>query len=288
MTDALLEFAKKVVEQPVHQAIAAMAQKVAEHHQPVSAVLAYGSAFRDSNPEKTLIDFYVLTQDATSVSLNPLSRLLCGWVPPNVYYTEHVLDGKSYRAKYAVLPMEQLAGKLKGDIANPYFWARFAQPMRLLWAKDEVARERVYQLLARAMNTAQANATRLAPGSTTRDQWVQLFENTYPTELRPEDPSRAKLIVDMQREHFERIGQLASPTVISYRPWSTRRWQGKLLSVMRLLKAAFTFRGGADYAAWKIERHSDVKIEVTDWQRRHPILASITLLPKLLRKGTLK
>jgi hypothetical protein len=61
-----------------------------------------------------------------------------------------------------------------------------------------------------------------------------------------------------------------------------------LLSVARLLKAAFTFQGGADYAAWKIERHSGVKIQVTDWQRRHPILASITLLPKLLKKGALK
>ncbi len=288
MTDAMQEFAKQTAERPVHPAVTVIAEQILLQYQPASAVLAYGSALRDSNPENTLIDFYVLTQDASGVSRNPLSRLLCGWVPPNVYYTEYNIDGKSYRAKYAVLPMEQLATKLKGDTANPYFWARFAQPMRLLWARDTVARERVYQLLARAMNTAQANATRLAPGSTIRDQWVHLFENTYPTELRPEDATRAKLIVDMQRDHFETIARFASPTVISFRSWSTRRWQGKLLSVLRLLKAAFTFQGGADYAAWKIERHSGVKIAVTDWQRRHPILASIKLLPKLLKKGALK
>lgn len=284
MTEALQDFARKTAEQPVHPSITAMAELIAAQHQPVSAVLAYGSALRDSNPENTLIDFYVLTQDASGVSRNPLSRFLCGVVPPNVYYAEHVIDGKSYRAKYAVLPLEQLAGKLKGDTANPYFWVRFAQPMRLIWTKDIVARQRVVQLLARAMNTARANAAQFS----TNAPWQTLFENTYRTELRPEDASRAKLIVDMQREHFETITKLASPTVVSNRAWSTRRWQGKLLSVARLLKAAFTFQGGADYAAWKIERHTGVKIKVTDWQRRHPVLASITLLPKLLKKGALK
>lgn len=288
MTTLLQDFAKQTAEQPVHPAIAKMALQILASHQPASAILAYGSAMRDSNPDSTLMDFYVLTQDSTGVSRNPLSRLLCGVVPPNVYYAEHTIDDKSYRAKYAVLPMEQLAGKLKGDTSNPYFWARFAQPMRLVWVADSIARERVFQLLERAMNTAQAHATQLAPGSTIRDQWVLLFENTYPTELRPEGASRAKLIVDMQREHFETIAKLASPTLVSHRLWSTRRWQGRLLSVARLLKAAFTFQGGADYAAWKIERHSGVKIEVTDWHRRHPILASIMLLPKLLKMGALK
>jgi hypothetical protein len=284
MIDALQDFARNTAELPVHAAVTALAELIALQHQPVSAVLAYGSALRDSNPENTLIDFYVLTQDASGVSRNRLSRFLCGVMPPNVYYAEHVIKGKPYRAKYAVLPMEQLAVKLLGETSNPYFWVRFAQSMRLIWTKDKVARQRVVQLLARAMNTAQANATQLSPDAS----WQTLFENTYATELRPEDASRAKLIVDMQREHFETITKLASPTVISNRSWSTRRWQGKLLSVARLMKAAFTFQGGADYAVWKIERHTGVKISVTDWQRRHPILASILLLPKLLKTGALK
>ena len=282
--DALQEYAKATAERPVHPAITAMASHILEQHQPACAVLAYGSALRDSNPENTLIDFYVVTQNRVGVSHNPLSRFLSAVVPPNVYYAEYVTEGKSYRAKYAVLPVEQLSQKLKGTTANPYFWARFAQPMRLVWAKDPAARQHIFQLLACAMNTAQAHAAQLSPDAS----WQTLFENTYPTELRPEDVSRAKLIVDMQSEHFETIAKLASPTVISNRAWSTRRWQGKLLSVARLLKAAFTFQGGADYAAWKIERHSGMKIQVTDWQRRHPVLASIMLLPKLLKKGALK
>ena len=288
MKRSLQDFAKVTAEKPVHAAITAMALQIVANHKPVSAVLAYGSALRDSNPDSTLIDFYVLTQGNEGVSKSAISRALCNLVPPNVYYAEHSIDGKTYRAKYAVLPLELLASRLKGETANPYFWARFAQPTRLVWTADDLARTRVIQLLTRAMETAQSHAALLAPGADAATQWTMLFENTYPTELRPEDPARAKLIVDMQRAHFETIATLAPSTSISTKPWSTRRWQGKLLSVARLLKAAFTFHGGADYAAWKIERHSGVKIEVTDWQRRHPVLASILMLPKLLRLGALK
>ena len=54
------------------------------------------------------------------------------------------------------------------------------------------------------------------------------------------------------------------------------------------MKAAFTFEGGADYAAFKIERHTGRKIEVTPWQRRHPLLAGLLMLPKLLRSRALR
>lgn len=67
-----------------------------------------------------------------------------------------------------------------------------------------------------------------------------------------------------------------------------RRLIGKPLNVMRLIKAAFTFQGGARYLAWKIERHSGVKVELTPWQERHPILASSVLFWRLYRKGAFR
>ena len=51
---------------------------------------------------------------------------------------------------------------------------------------------------------------------------------------------------------------------------------------MRLAKASFTFAGGIDYLAWKINRHAGTNIVLTPWQRRHPLLAAVTLLPRLL------
>ena len=50
----------------------------------------------------------------------------------------------------------------------------------------------------------------------------------------------------------------------------------------------FTFSGGAEYLAWKIERHSGHKVELSDWQKRHPVIAGLVLLPQLLWRGTVR
>ena len=70
--------------------------------------------------------------------------------------------------------------------------------------------------------------------------------------------------------------------------WARRRLEGKALSVVRLAKASATFAGGADYIAWKINRHAGTDIQLKPWQRRWPLLAAITLLPKLLKSGAIR
>ena len=46
--------------------------------------------------------------------------------------------------------------------------------------------------------------------------------------------------------------------------------------------------GGADYIAWKINRHAGTDIQLKPWQRRWPLLAAISLLPQLLRSGAVR
>ena len=70
--------------------------------------------------------------------------------------------------------------------------------------------------------------------------------------------------------------------------WARRRFEGKLLSVARLAKAAFTYSGGIDYLAWKINRHAGTQIEIKPWQRKWPLLAALVLAPKLLAKGAVR
>jgi hypothetical protein len=70
--------------------------------------------------------------------------------------------------------------------------------------------------------------------------------------------------------------------------WARRRAEGKLLSVVRLAKASATFAGGADYIAWKINRHAGTNIALKPWQRRWPLLAAISLLPRLLKSGAVR
>lgn len=272
---------------PVDPAIAEMVKAVLSKHQNVLAVLAYGSTLRDISPTESLIDLYVLTEDLRGVSANPASQLGCSVVPPNVYYAECVCNNKTYRAKYAALPFLQFGKRVSKSTDNPYFWARFAQPCHIVWSKDEAAHAQILAALEAAASTAFANAKALIDAPA-RQQWIILFQNTYRTELRPEAANRAELVVAANADYYTRLSSLLSDTAAIKPNWALRRFTGKALSILRLVKAAFTFQGGADYIAWKIKRHSGVAIEVKDWQRRHPLLAGIVLLPKLLSKGAVK
>jgi hypothetical protein len=57
---------------------------------------------------------------------------------------------------------------------------------------------------------------------------------------------------------------------------------------MRLVKSAFTFEGGVDYLLWKIERHSGVRVEVSDRVRRHPLIFGWGTLIELRRRGAFR
>ena len=70
--------------------------------------------------------------------------------------------------------------------------------------------------------------------------------------------------------------------------WQGRRLLGKTLNYLRLIKAAFTFDGAVDYVMWKVRRHSGVIVPVSDWQRRHPVLAAPGLAWKLYRRGAFR
>jgi hypothetical protein len=288
MTSAFGTFIRPRLLEPVPEPVRAMAHHVRSKYADVCAILAYGSTLRDADPSDTLIDLYVLTANMQSVSTNALSRLGCALLPPNVYYAECHVGEQTYRGKYAVLSMSQLAVKLGHSVSNPYFWARFAQPVRLVWSRDAGELESVVKCLARASATAYANAKGSLPAADTMDQWSNLFRETYGTELRPESAGRAQQIVAANAYHFEQIAKAFADVPPIQPHWFLRRMAGKTLSVLRLVKAAFTFQGGADYIAWKIKRHAGVEIEVTEFQRRHPLLAGLLLLPQLLRKGAVR
>jgi hypothetical protein len=53
-------------------------------------------------------------------------------------------------------------------------------------------------------------------------------------------------------------------------------------------KAAFTYAGGIDYLAWKINRHAGTKIQIKPWQRKWPLVAALVLVPRLLVKGAVR
>ena len=305
------------IDQAVAAPVTAIAAAARQRHGAVSAVLFYGSCLRHANLEDRIVDLYLLVDSYATAQRGRLSALANRALPPNVYYLEtQDAEGRPVRAKYAVCSLADFATGAAGGWFHPYLWARFAQPTRLLYCRDAAVKAQVTAALAgAAAHTAREGAALMVGEFTSRELWKTLFRETYRTELRAEGPERVDDLYEANRGYFEAVtdaalaplrvptaaaGDGALPTPAKYRQgstmrrgrlrarWRLRRAQGKLLSVLRLIKAAFTFAGGPDYLAWKIERHSGVALVLTPWQRRHPVLAAPLLFWRLYRRGAFR
>lgn len=272
----------------------------AAHEPAVVAVLAYGSCLRAGSLEDGIADLYVILSDYRSAHDTAFARWGNQLAPPNVYYLAVETKTGTLRAKYATVSLDQLRGKCSARTENPYFWARFAQPSALVWAKDEATREAIIEILSSAVETMLTKAAPLvAAKPTAHTLWRTALANTYRTEWRPEPDTRIDQLIAADKPYYTEAARAVFGPGLNIsadireagaarRAWARRRFAGKALTIARLIKASFTFQGGADYLTWKIERHSGRKITLSAWQRRHPLLAGLYLLPKLWARGVLR
>ena len=271
--------------------VSAIASAIAARHGAASrAVLFYGSALRERALEGRMLDFYLIVSDYRAAYSKRWLAVANRLIPPNVFYFEH----DAIASKYAVLSEADFAHECSPDAWTVSTAARFAQPSRLVWSADEPAAKRVVETVSRAAPTLLGWTLSLEPGDpTTLELWKRAFQMTFGAELRAERSDRSAAIVDTDPDRYKRFGEAARSFAIrsathGARWWRAKQRHGKLYSVARLSKASLTFSGGADYIAWKINRHAGTDIRLKPWQQRHPLLAAITLLRRLLKSGAVR
>ena len=271
--------------QPVDPRVTAMAVAIAAEHGAASrAVLFYGSCLREKQLDGLMLDFYLIVSDYRAAYATRWLAVANRLVPPNVFPFAH----NGLMAKYAVLSEADFRRLNGPDTRNVSVWARFAQPSRLAWASDDAARAKAIDAVALAAPALLGAAGR-RDGEDVLDWWKRAFALTYSAELRAERKGRGQSVVDGDPARYRRFGEAAAPLVADNAGgWPRRRLEGKALSVLRLAKASATYAGGAEYIAWKINRHAGTDIRLTDWQKRHPLLAALSLLPRLLRSGAIR
>lgn len=282
-----------ILDRPSPPAARLIAERLAARF-PGAAVLLYGSGISLSageEPTEIMFDYYVITPSYADSFASRAERLAAWLIPPNVYCFQEQTDYGVLRAKYAVLSIAHLEKLVSRRTFHSYFWGRFAQPMRLVAAPDAL-RTRVAAAAAAAVTTFCARAQPLADDQADwRQIWVRGMTASYRSELRAENGERAAKLV----EHFADWAGQATPLALAGREGKTARWaaalawraravQGAVLSVARLIKGTFTFDGGVDYIAWKIQRHTGVDLNVKDWERRYPVFALPFLSVRYFRR----
>ncbi len=276
--------------EPVDPRVNAAAAAIAAQHGAAScAVLFYGSCLRERELDGLMLDFYLIVSDYSSAYPRRWLAAANRLIPPNVFPFAH----QDLAAKYAVLSAADFLALNQPEASTVSVWARFSQPSRLVWARDDAAKRAAVEAVSCASQTLLALAAPIADhGDAFGDAlevWRAGFAQTYKAELRAERTSRSGSIVDADPERYRAFSAAISPVSLASKTDVMRRWRtlqrhGKLISVARLAKASLTFTGGIDYLAWKINRHAGTTITIKPWQRRWPLLGAVVLLPRLLAR----
>ena len=261
------------------------------------AVVFYGSCMRTRKYDNAVLDFYVIVDCYRNAYANKWHAFLNKILPPNVYFEQIKLNERAVQAKYAVVSRKDLTKRTAGSAFHPYFWARFAQPISVVYVHNATElqwlaaiQQQSVQTLVRKVNCI------LEQKWTSKELWINALQLTYRAELRTETKIRAIEIYTNDADYFDGITEAIpaekfaelevrrNKTMCKLR-WWFRSFIGKWLSVLRLLKATATFANGIDYIAWKIHRHTGESIQVSQRLRKYPWLFCWPLLWRLYRSN---
>jgi hypothetical protein len=307
----LIDPIRRQMSQPASPAIHALADALLANYQnAIEAILFYGSCLRTGEDRGGLVDLYVLVDRYRAIEPRRLLAALNKLLPPNVFYMEVPFEDRVVRAKYAVLSLNDFTAGASRWF-HSYIWGRFAQPIGLIYVRNDQIEQTIRSALAQAVLRFIDRVLPCIPASfTAHDLWCRGWTLSYRAELRAERPHKLVQLYEAAPQHYEQLTRsaidcLSFPIDVqkekgTYRytasfsdnvrrrsrlDWIVRSWQGKLLSALRLLKGLLTFRGGVDYILWKIERHSGEKVEVPRQLKRYPLIATFVIFWKLYRRG---
>ena len=271
----------------------------------VEAVLLYGSWLRGKRD--TLPDFYVIFTDYDQLP-SLWQKVANQLLEPNVYQLSLSKQNVKCSAKYATISLKHLEKKVKTGF-HPYLWARFSQPSKILYVKNEKAQYILDALIKSSEKKMMAEALGIAPISfTSRQLWETALTLTYGVELRAESKGKKTILVDHYQDYFESKVVAHSDSLRlsgtgnnewtfecsnkhrlkTKLRWKVRRILGIFLSIARLMKATSTFNQPLEYLLWKIERHTGIKENATALQLKHPLIFAWPLIWKIFRRGGFK
>lgn len=295
-------------------------------HNTVCSTLVYGSCLRSGDIYDGVLDLYLICDNYRTAYENGRLAAANWLLPPNVFYAQQPATTNTntsrepnestpmLRAKVTVISLRDFQRGCSTAWFESYIWGRFAQPTLILQARDEHTRDTVEGALMNAAHTLLLRSLpKLPPSGNVAKLWEEALSLSYATELRTERSGRAAELAQSAHKFYGTVtkahaGALSLTLSVeetsqelryeqsvssaarfwASAAWGIRRIQGKLFSIARLVKALFTFEGGLDYIAWKLERHSGEPIEIPQKVRQHPLIYLWPFFWGLYQRGIFK
>ena len=281
----------------------------------VLGVLFFGS--RKTSPSSdpwSAYDFFVLTESYArfyrslagqrALFRNPgLIASLNAWLPPNQISLKPVVEGRVVRAKCAVIDLERLLRETSRQRSDQFCAGRLFQPVALAFSRDAASAERVLDALVGAHRVTREWLRPSLPPEFDAELFArQALLVSMAGEIRPEPAGRAEALFEAQRDYHRAVVPLllqewlrdgtlveagggrfawARPIDDVERRRVERRFaRSKLRATLRWSKYLLTFEDWLEYIVRKARRHSGEPIELSERERRWPLLF---LWPRVFR-----
>ncbi len=209
-----------------------------------------------------------------------------------------------FHAKCAVISLRHFQRETSRRRRDHFCQGRLFQPVSLIYARDDANREEILRaMVAVRLQTVGWSAPYLPPAFDVDQYCLRLLEVSLSGEVRPESSARARRLAEAQQERQRPVYAALLPLleadgvlrrVAAEGSWALARSpsplararcriyfvQSLVRATLRWGKHVLTFEGWLDYLVRKVERHSGQQIELTDRERRYPL---VFLWPRFFR-----
>ena len=279
-----------------------------------AAVIHYGShAQRSGARPESAHDFFVIVdryadayralRAAARTRFAPATATLLAHVlPPNVVRLVAPLEPRTMQAKCAVLSTRDLARACSARAKDHFTQGRLFQQVQLVWTRDAASRVAVTDALVAARARTFAWGRPFLPARFDVDRYCRvLLETSFGAEIRPEQGDRVTQLLAAQQDTLRHVygallEHLAATSILAqesnvYRQLvpvtAAERLRVRLYfarsmarSTARWGKYIALYDNWLDYIVQKIARRTGVAIELTERERRWPL---IFLLPRAIQ-----
>lgn len=288
---------------------AAMAELQNGSGDNLTTVLYIGSRLVNSSPDRhSASDWFIVVRDYKRFYRDHKHWLnyppgFVAWLnkqlPPNVI---HIPCPDSAGIKAIVINEADMDRAMGSEAKDNFCRGRLAQSVKIIHHRDQAALRQTRDWLAGSRRLSLEWVPIYCPSEFDLVGYCTAMTlASYSSEIRPETGNRVAEVVARQRKSLEtiytpilehgvaagrllRFGdrfRLTSPTSAEEkRRWSQYFRRSKRRATARWAKYVLTFNGWPDYIARKLERRSSIKVEITDRERRWPL---ILLWPKAIR-----
>lgn len=279
----------------------------------IAAILLYGSRVQNSHPDRwSAYDFMVVVDSYSrffrsfcAAGYHGKSPLLLTtlsyFLPPNI--VSFRLPGADQPpAKCALVNGRHFRRSLGPRSPDHFLKGRVVQKLAMVWTRGPEDEALVIAALRRAREGIVGWVRPYLAGDFDLEQFAEtMLRVSYRGEIRPESPERVEQVFASQREILTAIAgeslaaAVARGEILSapggYRwkrtPGRMLRWAyslyffgSKARATARWFKYMVTFEGWMEYIVRKINRRAGFEVDVTERERRWPL---IFLWPKLFR-----